>query len=324
MKLSIILPVYNVERYIEKCLISLLGKQDFEQTDYEVIIINDGSTDDVLSIIQRYTIQYSNIRIYNQKNQGQSAARNYGLKVAQGEYIWFVDPDDWIEDNVLKTLYQEVSEQQLDCLWFKWQRINDENRRFVDNFDNIGIKKDSPVVSGEVFLNNYFGCACYSVAFWFKRDYLLKHSFFYTCGRIFEDVELIPRILYAAKRVKFKALVVYNYYVRLGSSINSVSLKKYEDLKWIIHKINHQSVRGGCLYFDRLLSSLVVLGMKLVASSNYKMQRNDFKQYLQIEQIYHLLYFDSSMVHESIVCVYNFLNVKTIDLLVQIRRILRK
>ena len=114
--MSIILPVYNVERYIEKCLISLLGKQDFEQTDYEVIIINDGSTDDVLSIIQRYTIQYSNIRIYNQKNQGQSAARNYGLKVAQGEYIWFVDPDDWIEDNVLKTLYQEVSEQQLDCL----------------------------------------------------------------------------------------------------------------------------------------------------------------------------------------------------------------
>lgn len=101
MKISVIIPVYNVEKYIEKCILSVLS-QKFD--DMEVIIVNDGTTDNSILKIEKY-LSDKRIRLINKKNGGISSARNEGLKIATGEYIYFIDSDDWMDDGVLNLLY---------------------------------------------------------------------------------------------------------------------------------------------------------------------------------------------------------------------------
>ena len=109
MKLSIIVPVYNVADYLPKCLDSLLA-QDLPQNEYEIIVVNDGSTDNSGNIAQQYADKYANITLINQANQGLSGARNTGIKCAKGDYIQFVDSDDYVDIHLFERL-QHIIEQ---------------------------------------------------------------------------------------------------------------------------------------------------------------------------------------------------------------------
>ncbi len=122
-KLSVIIPVYNVEKYLNKCLDSILH-QSF--TDFEVICINDGSTDKSTDILNEYKSKDERIKVINQTNAGVSAARNRGLEIAQGHYIAFVDPDDWIDQNSFEVLYKKACETNTDILFFGAKYITDE------------------------------------------------------------------------------------------------------------------------------------------------------------------------------------------------------
>ena len=117
--ISIIVPVYNAERYLEKCLHSLL-MQTYKKI--EVIVINDGSTDGSFKILEKYLVMDSRVKIYNQKNLGLSAARNRGLKEANGKYILFVDSDDWIEDNTCELAYEEMVKNHVDVVFWSYKR----------------------------------------------------------------------------------------------------------------------------------------------------------------------------------------------------------
>lgn len=115
MFLSFIVPVYNTEEYLDECLQSML-QQDLPQDDYEIICINDGSTDGSLGILRRYEREYPNVVVIDQENGGVCNARNAGLKVAQGEYIWYIDADDFIEPRSLNLLKTRCSAEQYDRL----------------------------------------------------------------------------------------------------------------------------------------------------------------------------------------------------------------
>ncbi|MEY8705778.1 glycosyltransferase [Bacteroides faecichinchillae] len=319
MKLSIIIPVFNVELYLHKCLLSCL-EQDLECGDYEIIIVDDGSTDSSLLIAQEFTEKYSNIKVYSQENSGQSVARNRGLSLAKGEYVWYVDPDDWIEPSIFQKLYMEVSNNNLDCLWFKWRRIDANGRCYVNSSDNTSQRKGTDVESGISFLNNHFGYACYSPAFWFRRQFLLDNSFFFREGVIFEDAELIPRILLKSQRVKFIPLICYNYFIRSGSSIQRVSEKKYRDLKSVIESVDNLNSLDTNGYFDRLYSSLVVLGIRLVASDMYKDYRVDFLSFLS-KMSRKLVDFDKSTLNRSIIGMLRLSPNMALNVLVILRKI---
>lgn len=105
VKISVVLPVYNVANYLRKCLDSLVN-QTFK--DFEVICVNDGSTDLSLGILEGYAVSDSRFKIINQENQGLSGARNTGIEHVQGDYVIFVDSDDWLEENALELLYDHV------------------------------------------------------------------------------------------------------------------------------------------------------------------------------------------------------------------------
>ena len=124
MKLSVVVPVYNVEAYLSACLDSLL-EQGLSGSDYEIICVDDGSTDRSATILEDYAQRRPQITVIRQDNQGVSAARNTGLRAASGEYIYFSDADDLLERNVLASLYRLAAENRLDLLLFDYERFAD-------------------------------------------------------------------------------------------------------------------------------------------------------------------------------------------------------
>ena len=108
MLLSIIVPIYNVEKYVEKCIRSCEA-QDISKEDYEVVVINDGSPDNSLKIVERIADEFPNIKIISQPNKGLSAARNTGMRNASGDYYMFVDSDDWIAEKCLGKIQEQIT-----------------------------------------------------------------------------------------------------------------------------------------------------------------------------------------------------------------------
>ena len=125
--LSIVVPAYNVERELKKCIESCL-KQDIPQESYEIIIVNDGATDNTLQVATDIAAKHKSVSVINQKNMGLSGARNTGLKYANGKYVWFIDSDDYIKPNVLGNMIRQADDNDLDCLFFRLQRVFDDER----------------------------------------------------------------------------------------------------------------------------------------------------------------------------------------------------
>ena len=123
IKLSFIVPIYNVEPYLRKCVDSLLA-QDY--SDYEIILVDDGSPDGCPKICDEYAAAHKNVRVVHRPNGGLSAARNSGIEVAKGEYICFVDSDDYWEPNVIGRLMEQIERDDLDVLRFKDQNVNEK------------------------------------------------------------------------------------------------------------------------------------------------------------------------------------------------------
>ena len=122
MFLSMIIPVYNTEKYLAECLDSCLA-QDFPYDDYEIICVNDGSKDGSLDILRSYEARYPNIIVIDQPNGGVSAARNAGLDAARGDYIWFIDADDFIQESVLAEIKALTAEKSPERLTFRFDNV---------------------------------------------------------------------------------------------------------------------------------------------------------------------------------------------------------
>lgn len=165
--LSIIVPIYNVERYLRKCVDSLLA-QDI--SNYEIILVDDGSSDGCGAICDEYAhapynIRHTPIKVIHRENGGLSAARNSGIDVAQGKYIMFVDSDDYIEPNVLGCLMKQVKRDNLDVLRYKYQNVNESGKVFNPYKQDARLGNDysDEVTDGVAFLNTRMNTQCYAV-----------------------------------------------------------------------------------------------------------------------------------------------------------------
>ena len=225
LKLSIIIPVYNVEPYIAKCLDSCL-QQDLPADEYEIIVVNDGSPDNSVVIVKDYMQRYLNVRLVNRENGGLSAARNTGLKEAKGEYVWFVDSDDWIEPNVLKGLLDKAYKDKLDVLCFNLQLAFPDGH--TEHY-NVSSEKEC-VYRGSDFICKV-GMPPAAWAALYNRDFLENHALAFYEGILHEDQEFTPRAYCLAERISFVNQVVYNYYQRAGGIMKSKQCeRKCKDL----------------------------------------------------------------------------------------------
>ena len=157
--LSLILPVYNVEKYLIRCLTSLLT-QDIDKSEYEIIIVEDCSLDQSINIIKDFLYIHSNITLVSHKrNKGLGAARNTGLNHAKGKYVWFVDSDDFIEQNKLKFILSQFEKDKLDVLSFN---LFTQDKYLQFNQDIANALAESMVMDGKTFLKSHYQPSAFS------------------------------------------------------------------------------------------------------------------------------------------------------------------
>ena len=213
MFLSFIVPVYNVEKYLEECLDSLLD-QDVDKSEYEIVCVNDGSTDGSPEILARYAQRYPNIRIVTKENGGLAAARNTGLEHAVGEYVWYIDSDDFIQQNVLGRI-RELAEQTA-C-----------DRIYVDTYEFFNeLSEEEKAAKKEEKLE--VNCRKYNINVWnnvFRLAHLKEHGlYFHPELRYAEDVIYMLEFTFVEYQEQKFDKVCYYYRQRANSLMTNASL----------------------------------------------------------------------------------------------------
>ena len=288
MKLSIIVPIYNVAPYLRKCVDSLLT-QDI--ADYEIILVDDGSTDNSGAIADELVDAFRlsplasrlEMRVIHQSNSGLSEARNTGTREAQGQYILFVDSDDYLQPNTLGTLLEQAERDNLDVLRFRYQNVKESGEAFAPYKDMTNYNDYSVTATdGLTFLNERMGNQCYVVQFLVKADIVREELF--TPDIYFEDTDWTPRMLLRAKRVASTDLVVYNYLWREGSITlskkNIAKMRKQLDDKIaILGRLNEWGNNvSDRRWFDGMISGLVINLVGIIASMFYSERKLYIKQ----------------------------------------------
>ena len=281
--LSIIIPVYNVEQYLEQCLQSIT-KQITDSV--EIIIINDGSPDNSALIIDNYKNRFTNqIVSVTQKNQGLSATRNNGIDLAKGDYIWFVDSDDWLTDDAISRVLNEIeTNQDVDVFSSYLSIYKEANGNFVNKsyegpakLSNVDyLKKKLPIGASPRYI--------------YKRDFIMSNCLRFVPGMYHEDAIWGYMIIYKASKIKFIEKPVYVYRIReSGSIMSSTSVKSaYDYLSG--HKVLMTWMSDNVLPKDRklfqhlvfgLIKSLLDLCKGIVKTEEYRLFMKGNKKYIQ-------------------------------------------
>ena len=233
MRFSIIIPAYNAEAYLSRCLDSIFS-QEFD--DYEVIVINDGSSDGTAVLLERYTSKYPNLHVLAQSNQGMATARNRGLDAAQGDYILFVDSDDELMPQALSSLAPHLNGE--DIIGFGTKILNEQTGTTADfHLSN----HDTKQYSGWEYFNRHRleATPVHFVCIWqraYKRNFLEDNSLRFADGlRRAEDDLFTTMVFLHAQRVKTIADCLYIYHVRPGSITRSSDPKLDAD-SWSVQQ----------------------------------------------------------------------------------------
>jgi glycosyltransferase involved in cell wall biosynthesis len=265
VKLSIIIPVYNVEKYIQKCLESVFI-QDVICGEYEVIVVDDGTLDNSMEIVENFANEYPNLKIIRQSNQGLSAARNAGLKMARGEYVWFVDSDDWIEKNCLEEIFSLLNTYQSE-VFVTPLKSKEESTGKINSDSFLGVQNIG-FSNGINFLKDAVRITPVQI-YLFNRCFLEKHNLKFMNGVYHEDAEFAPRMLYFTKQVCLINKCFYNYLIRESGSITSgFSIKKSEDLILIIKSLDNFSKANKLNFKEKQYFNLKKIGCLYALLSN--------------------------------------------------------
>lgn len=244
--LSIIIPIYNVEKYIDKCFTSIYN-QGVSDTLFEVIAVNDGTPDESMKIVSTYSQAHGNLRIINKQNGGVSSARNKGIQISAGKYIMFVDPDDYLSERTLSPLISQLDNSSDDIIIFR----SLENGKDYDLWFNYATYTE--VLSGvELFEKGYrrgviWGC-CYS------RNLILDNSILFPLGvKNCEDSIFFACCQMYAKRISFSNIQLYNIVLREGSATTAMTINNvntYPDaldyINDLIKRISNNLTSGQC------------------------------------------------------------------------------
>lgn len=219
MKVSIIVPVYNTEKYIDRCINSILN-QSF--SDFELILINDGSKDESLNIMKKYEKIDKRIKVYDQVNQGPALTRNKGIKLSKGKYIMFIDSDDYIDENFVKNYYENIINSKSDIVIGGYKRVIDDKVKF-----SLKLKQ------GRFSKYLVVGPVCRMI----NRSFLIKNNIEFLDTNSSEDIYFNVMAYSKTKKIKIIDDVSYNYFYNSESLSNTVHKGLNKDVK-IIELLN--------------------------------------------------------------------------------------
>ena len=207
MKVSVIVPIYNTSKLLEKCVNSIV-KQSIGFDNIELILVNDGSADDSEDIIKRLIKEYPSIKYFYKENGGQGSARNLGLKEASGEFISFVDSDDYIDTTMYEDLYDIATKDNLDIITCNYSKV------FKDIKKEISFRYTSDETKNFIIMNTG---PCNMLI---RRKVLEETNFKFPENIIYEDLAIIPSLALYNYKIRLIEKSYYNYYIREGSSMN--------------------------------------------------------------------------------------------------------
>lgn len=270
-KFSIIIPVYNVEKYIKKCLDSVFNQS---YKDYEVIVVNDGTKDNSMDIVKQY-----DLTIVNQENAGLSAARNKGLEVSKGEYVLFLDSDDFIEKDLLKELNKSIKNKP-DIVRFQIQEVFEDGKIKKYNempFTNKNGEEAFKIISDYHFVENAW-------AYIYRKRYIEENDYKFKKGTIHEDFGLIPLVIIKANKVNSIPYIGYNYIQREGSIMSQKNYtktkKKVEDFFnhyiYLIDEIDKTNLDSKI--YKSFISNSLILKICELEGNDYKEYKNKLKE----------------------------------------------
>lgn len=225
---SIIIPVYNVEKYLKRCLESVMNQT---YKNIEIICINDGSTDRSLKILENYKIQDNRIKVFSQENKGLSETRNRGINLAEGKYIFFIDSDDWIPNSAIENLIKQITNKSIDVV------IGGISKIYKKNKEDIVLKKEKI----EYTLDEYMAFALKEKKFlaivcnkMFKKEIISNKNLKFEKGVLYEDFLFTMQYLKECKKIAILDKSIYNYFfIREDSIINKINNKDLDALKSI-------------------------------------------------------------------------------------------
>ena len=223
-RLSIIIPMWNAERYIERCVNSCY-RQGLAEEDFEILIANDGSTDGCVDIVKRLQSEHSNILLFSQENAGAGMARNLGLNHATGRYVMFVDSDDYLNPDTLKPILGLAEDNDLDLCRYDMRVINLDTSKQITDSDPVPKRI---VLTGDELLGNVvipFGSVCSSI---YKLVFMNEHNLRFSGQTSSEDVAFNLLILPHTKRIMYSGICAYTYEIRTGSRRHSTDLKSHK------------------------------------------------------------------------------------------------
>jgi glycosyltransferase involved in cell wall biosynthesis len=222
LKFSFIVPVYNSEIYLKECLDSLIF---FENYNSECIIINDGSTDGSLNIINAYKKKYPDfIKVYSQDNKGLSGARNHGINNSEGQYLIFVDSDD-ILSNSMTTIFEYLLDNDIDIISYDYAIFKSDTNEIV-KYKTLSTDESKPYIE-RAFITNVW-CAPFRV---YNRNVFNSQKF--KKNLYYEDLELIPKLYIESKEIRHINIVGYLYRDNSNGIMGTYNIKKIKDLKLI-------------------------------------------------------------------------------------------
>ncbi|MGL5963481.1 MAG: glycosyltransferase family 2 protein [Fusobacteriaceae bacterium] len=299
LKLSVIIPAYNVENYIERCIESVCNQTE---KNLEIIVVNDGSTDKTKKKLEKFQKKDKRIIVINKVNGGLSSARNAGINIAKGEYICHLDGDDWIEKTAYEKMLNLAIEKNLDIVISDYYDDYD-NKKIVKNYD---IKLESKIYSGEDYLKEYFAGKGVS-AIWnkiYKTDlyikYRIKHPEKISIG---EDLETLSKLLLNAKRIS-KINESFVHYIQNPNSMtrNKIALK-FKDLINVFENIEN--------YFKEQQKyqeyKVQILQYKIIHFSNFIFYPSYWKNKEYIENVNYIInFFSKKDVKENLIILDGF------------------
>jgi glycosyltransferase involved in cell wall biosynthesis len=273
MKLSIIIPLYNFGKYLPKCIESLLS-QNVNESDFEIIVVNDGSTDNSLEIANGFSKIYTNVIVHDKVNGGVGSARNKGMSLAKGDYIYFIDPDDYLVPNTLKILLTIVENNNLDILTFISKPITDSELHDVNPRTNdISM---SSVYTGIDFIANYN----YQNEVWW---YLIKRSFIeeakiqFIEDRWMEDAIITAQLFLKANRMANMPLDAHRHLMIEGSAMTSKEPEHY--LKVIDDNSN------AALVFESLINALIKKSANPKCIERLRVRQQSFVFFMMVRML---------------------------------------
>lgn len=259
--LSIIIPVYNVEKYLGECLNSLLS-QNIDKSLYEIICINDGSTDGSPYILDKFKQKYPNIIVVHQNNMGVSAARNTGIELANGKYFWFVDPDDFVIYNVLAGVMDILQADYPDILWVDYFVIK-------DGANTERIKKGESPYEQEIVKKKR---THWLPTWFFKKELIVNNNIRFYEGINIGDKLFCEMIKPFIKSKEESDIVVYCYRVRENSISTTPTINKINRLIYTC-EVYYRLWQDGIIEYETAMStiySLLINIMDCLAQMSYK------------------------------------------------------